>query len=104
VQAHLYDLRAEVDDQQMVDRFATDWRTAGLDNTIEALLAHAEHLTRDPSTVKAGDIDGLRALGWTDEAISEATQIVAYFNYINRIAEGLGVDMEDWIDQAGREQ
>jgi len=52
-------------------------------------------LTRAPASVGKADADALRAAGWDDRAIHDATQIVAYFNYINRIAEGLGVDPED---------
>jgi alkylhydroperoxidase family enzyme len=39
-------------------------------------------------------VDALRALGWSDRAIHDAAQVTAYFNYINRIADGLGVDLE----------
>ena len=39
-------------------------------------------------------IDGLRATGWSDAEIHDATQIASYFNYINRIADGLGCDLE----------
>jgi len=86
----------------MIDRFALDWRTADLDEAISGLLAHAERLTRAQSDIAATDIDELRGMGWSDEAIPLTTQIVAYFNYINRIATGLGIDMEDWIDVTGR--
>jgi alkylhydroperoxidase family enzyme len=41
-----------------------------------------------------GDIDRLRDLGLSDRAITDATQVIAFFNYINRIADGLGVDLE----------
>jgi alkylhydroperoxidase family enzyme len=40
-------------------------------------------------------VEGLRAAGFSDEAISDAAQVIGYFNYINRIAEGLGVDLEE---------
>jgi len=43
----------------------------------------------------------LRAAGFDDVGISSATQVVAYFNYINRIAEGLGVPLEAWLDEDG---
>ena len=86
----------------MVDRVAADWRTAGLDDSTRALVAFAEKLTRSPSEIGFDDIDSLRAHGFDDEAISSCVQVVAYFNYINRVAEGLGVEPEAWIDQAGR--
>lgn len=41
-----------------------------------------------------GDIDRLRDLGLSDRAITDATQVIAFFNYINRVADGLGVDLE----------
>ena len=44
------------------------------------------------------DIDELRQHGYSDEQITIATQVIAYFNYINRIADGLGVDLEPWMD------
>jgi uncharacterized peroxidase-related enzyme len=59
-----------------------------------ALCDHAVKLTRSPAEVAEADIQRLRSLGLTDRAITDATQVIAYFNYINRIADGLGVDPE----------
>jgi alkylhydroperoxidase family enzyme len=47
--------------------------------------------------VTAEDIELLRREGLPDEAIHDAAQVIAYFNYINRVADGLGVDLEDWM-------
>lgn len=86
----------------MVDRFADDWRSAGLDDATGALLEYAEKLTASPASVDRDDIEGLRSHGFDDAAISSVTQVVAYFNYINRIAEGLDVPHEDWLEEDGR--
>ena len=86
----------------MVDRFAADWRTAGLDAPTTALLEYTEKLTATPQLCDEGDIEKLRAAGWDDRSIHDATQVCSYFNYINRIADGLGVVPEDWIDETGR--
>jgi uncharacterized peroxidase-related enzyme len=86
----------------MVDRFARDWRSAGLDATTLALLEYADKLTRTPGAVIRSDVDALRAAGWDDRAVTDATQVCSYFNYINRIADGLGVDPEEWLDEMGR--
>jgi uncharacterized peroxidase-related enzyme len=86
----------------MVDRFAVDWRSAGLDEPTMALLEFTERLTDECAAIGEADIDQLRAHGFDDKAISSCVQVVAYFNYINRIAEGLGVPQEDWIDSNGR--
>ena len=50
----------------------------------------------------AGDVEVLRDAGWDDRAIHDATQVCAYFNYINRIADALGVELETWLDPEGR--
>lgn len=86
----------------MVDRFATDWREAGLDEPTMALLGFTEKLTDECAAVSKTDVDELKSRGFDDAAISSCVQVVAYFNYINRIAEGLGVEMEDWIEPDGR--
>jgi|TARA_Y100001949_G_scaffold175473_1_gene185360 uncharacterized peroxidase-related enzyme len=95
VEAHLNDLRAEVNEAAWVDRFEMDWRKAGLPPVDTALMEYAEHLTRAPSEIRRGELDHLRAAGLSDEQISDAAQVIAYFNYINRIADGLGVDLEE---------
>ncbi len=71
-----------------------DWREAGLTDVDRALCAWAEKLTRDPHGTAKADVTELQAAGLTPEAISDAAQIIGYFNYINRIADGLGVDLE----------
>ncbi|MCH8274395.1 MAG: peroxidase [Armatimonadetes bacterium] len=58
------------------------------------MLAYAEKLTLRPAECGAGDVERLRNAGWSDRAISDMAQVVGYFNYINRIADGLGVDLE----------
>lgn len=59
-----------------------------------ALCDHAVKLTRDPGSMTETDVRLLRESGLSDPAIHDATQVIAYFNYINRIADGLGVDPE----------
>jgi uncharacterized peroxidase-related enzyme len=71
-----------------------DFRTAGLDGKTLTLLEYADALTRAPGRMSAGHVQRLRDAGWTDTEIVHAAQVCAYFNYINRIAEGLGVDPE----------
>ena len=59
-----------------------------------ALCAWAEKLTRDPHGATQTDVGELEAAGLSPETISDAAQVIGYFNYINRIADGLGVDLE----------
>jgi len=86
----------------MVDRFAEDWRTAGLDEATRGMLEYAERLTLEPASVGRADVERLRGVGLDDRSINDLVQVCAYFNYINRIAEGLGVDDEDWLGDDGR--
>jgi alkylhydroperoxidase family enzyme len=54
-------------------------------------------LTAAPASVGLADADALRALDWDDAAIHDAIQVISYFNYINRVAEAVGVDDEpEW--------
>ena len=58
---------------------------------------YAVKLTLAPSSVGKADADELRLHGWDDAAIHDAIQVISYFNYINRVAEGVGTDAEpDW--------
>ncbi len=74
-----------------------DWREAPLAPLDRALCAFADKLTRTPGEMDRGDVDALRKAGLDDRGIHDATQIVAYFNYINRIADALGTDVEDFF-------
>ncbi len=72
----------------------TDWRTANLTDADAALCTYAEKLTREPAHMKECDVEELRGHGFDDEAIHDAIQVIAYFNYINRIADAVHVDLE----------
>jgi uncharacterized peroxidase-related enzyme len=78
----------------LVHRIKTDYRTANLDPATRVVLDFAVKLTSAPDAAKASDIETLRRHGWGDRAIHDIVQVIAYFNYINRVADGLGVDLE----------
>ncbi len=90
--------RADAIDEDAIDeavqRVADDYRKAPLTPAARALADMAYRLTREPWEMGATDVEKLRANGFDDEAIHDAYQAAAYFNYINRIADGLGVDLE----------
>jgi uncharacterized peroxidase-related enzyme len=80
-----------------VDRCAHDYRTADLPAPVLALCDYAVKLTHTPTAVGRADVEELRRHGWDDPAIHDAIQVIAYFNYINRVAEGVGVGPEpEW--------
>jgi uncharacterized peroxidase-related enzyme len=59
-----------------------------------ALIGFAEKLTKDPGAVGRLDVERLRRMGLDDRAILDACNVVAYFNYANRVTLGLGIDTE----------
>ena len=79
------------------EKLIFDYREADLPADDRALCDFAVKLTLAPGAMGAADIAALRACGFSDEALTIATQVISYFNYINRIADGLGVDPETWM-------
>ena len=74
-----------------------DWRSAALSPIDRALCDYAVKITKAPASVGRPEVEALRALGLTDRAIHDAVQVIAYFNYINRVADALGTDPEDFF-------
>lgn len=74
-----------------------DWRTAPLAPPEAALCAYADKLTRTPAAMSAADVAALRAAGFDDAGVHDAAQVIGYFNYINRIADGLGIALEGFV-------
>jgi len=99
VHAHAEDLRSELQGphaarDRLVAAVSADWRGAELSPPDRALCAYAEKLTRTPAAMAQGDVEALRAQGFSDAGIHDAIQVIAYFNYINRVADAVHVDLE----------
>ena len=71
-----------------------DYRRARLTPRQKALARFAEKVTRNPASVRPRDLAALRRQGLSDRDILDAVQVISYFNYINRIADALGIDPE----------
>jgi len=69
-----------------------DW--TGLSQSDVAMLRYARNLTVDASSIDENNITGLRELGFSDRAILEINFATAYMNFVNRVAQGLGVQLE----------
>ena len=93
--AHAGDLRDGVGEKELADALVqSGWETAPLSEKERALCAYAAKLTSTPEQMVEDDVINLRHLGWSDLEIHDACQVIAYFNYVNRLADGLGVDLE----------
>lgn len=82
-------------DGSLKEAVLTDWRKAELSARERAMLEYAEKLTLAPRAMRRADLDALRREGLDDRAILQVNLITSYFNYINRVADGLGVGKSD---------
>jgi uncharacterized peroxidase-related enzyme len=94
MESHEKDLRSAVESDEQRQAIQDDYRTAGLAAREVALLDYAVKLTKDPRMIGRADLDGLREAGYLDEQLVDAVQCIGYFNFINRVLDGLGVDPE----------
>ena len=61
------------------------------------MLRYAVKLTRTPGAMNDADVDDLRTVGFSDRDILDIAEVVGYYAYANRIADGLGIEPESWI-------
>lgn len=84
-----------------VHALTRDWHSAPLSDVDRQLCEFASKLTHHPHAMTPGDLTVLRGHGLNDRALHDAAQVIAYFNYITRIADALGVEPEDFIQPWG---
>jgi uncharacterized peroxidase-related enzyme len=103
VEAHADDLRAEVaqdkgkdeaDREALIAAVKTDYVTAPLSPADRRMLDFAVKLTESPRAMTRDDVEGLRAAGFSDRAVHDIVQVTGLFAYYNRLAEGLGIELE----------
>lgn len=78
-----------------LEQVADNYKKADITDKEKLMLYYTEKLTEEPSSVTERDIKALKEAGFSDRAIHDMNQVVSYFNYVNRIADGLGIDLED---------
>lgn len=89
-------------DDAFVEQLKKDYTQAGITPAERAMLDYAVKLTREPWSMTREDVERLRAQGLSDAAILDLNMVVAYYAYVNRIADGLGVELESSWDAQGR--
>lgn len=65
------------------------------------MLDYADKLTRTPWDMQRDDVQALRRAGLSDRDVLDLILVVSYYAYVNRIADGLGVPLEDWWGEPG---
>ncbi len=89
-------LRRLIHDDELVAQLKADYRSADVSAADRAMLDYVHKLTVTPSAVARADVDKLRQAGFSDSGILDICQITGYFNFVNRLADGLGVELEPY--------
>ena len=80
-----------------------DYREAALSPADRAMLDYAVKLTLEPWNMVEQDVQALRAAGFSDAAILDINQVTGYYAFVNRLADGLGVELEDFWDKQAKQ-
>ena len=83
-----------MDDDDLLGAIEADFESADLKDRQKAMLRYAAKLTRTPDAIESADIEGLKRLGFKDADVLGLAECVAYYAYANRLANGLGIDLE----------
>jgi len=78
-------------DDDLVSALREDYKTAPITDEERVMVNYVVQLTKDATRIGPKDLDGLRAAGFDDQAILQITLIASWFNYINRVADALGI-------------
>ena len=81
-------------DKALVEALKTDWHTADLSAADRQMLTYTEKLTLTPWDMVEDDVIALREVGFSDAAILDINQVTGYYAFVNRLADGLGVELE----------
>ena len=103
MQHHGEGLRKLTDDAGLVAQLKVDWRQANLSDADRAILVYVEKLTLLPWEMVEADVIALREAGFSDGAILDINQVTAYYAYVNRLADGLGVALEPFWDESNQD-
>jgi uncharacterized peroxidase-related enzyme len=94
VESHAEFLRRATLDDALVSALREDYTTAPLTDQERVMVEYVVQLTRDATRIGPGFHDRLRSVGFDDVGILQITLIASWFNYINRVADSLGVGRE----------
>lgn len=81
--------------KERLNQFINDFRSIEVKPEISSLLEYANDLTSFPDKITQAKVDKLKSHGWSDEDILLTNLIISYFNFVNRIALGLGVEFSE---------
>ncbi|MDF1544034.1 MAG: peroxidase [bacterium] len=80
--------------EELKEQLISDYKTADLSDEDKLILGYADKLTTEAYTVDRAYVDFLKSKGLSEHALHDIVQVASYFNYVNRLADGLGVELE----------
>ncbi len=93
-------MRRLTKDEHLSAEFATTWPQYDLDRKTRALLTYAKKLTEEPNMIEDSDVEVLRAAGWDEQGIYEATALISFFNFSGRMEAASGLPMDRIPEEA----
>ena len=96
---HRRGLRRLLRDDELADAIEANFEFADISEKRKTMLRYAVKLTETPAALTGGDIQLLREQGFSDVDILHIAEVTAYYAYANRIADGLGIPLEEWIPE-----
>ncbi len=87
-------MRRLTKDEHLGPEFATTWPTYDLDGRTRTLLGYAKKLTEKPTSIDDTDINALRAAGWDEDGIYQATVLISWYNFSGRMEAAAGLPMD----------
>ena len=81
----------------VADRVRIDYRQAPISARERTMLDYVVKLTKTPSQMEENDVRNLRAVGFDELAVLHIVLLSSWFNYITRVAEGLGIELDEYI-------
>ena len=95
MESHAEFLRRVTLDEGLIEALRADYRTAPITDAEREMVEYVVQLTKDATKISPADLDRLRAVGFDDTGILQITLIASWFNYINRVADALGIGREN---------
>lgn len=89
-------------DDALVAGLSRDFRKVELEPADGAMLDFAAKLTTTPQQMRPEDVEGLRTHGFDDRSVHDIVVVAAYYGFVNRVADGLGVELEPGWGDGGR--
>ncbi|RTZ85811.1 MAG: peroxidase [SAR324 cluster bacterium] len=92
-------LRKITRDSDLVEQIIKDYKKADIPKQDSTMLDYVVKLTKEPGSMVEADVQKLRNAGFSDVGILDIVQVAGYYAYVNRLADGLGVELESIWDE-----